>query len=980
MTVRVTAFAAAPFAALLVGAALLFAQTDGIHRHTFAGRDPVLVRGDANVKVEVKAHTVSDQAFKSRPTSEHLQLVLDAATGDAAFVHYGYDTPPAPVSPALTASVWVKATRPGVQLRARVVLPKERDPARPEALLTFLVVGKSLDKSRSWDKLTIENVPELLGKHLPAVRARVGREVNTEGAYVDRVVLNVYTGPGPVDVWVDDLEIGPVRAAPAPLATAPGVPTANPKGQPLPLPTPAGRLRQVEQRGGQLLVDGKEHFFRAIRHSGTPLHVLRAAGFDAVWLPADSPQALVDEAGREGWLVIPSAPPVQEAHVTSGAADPLIDAFRRKFVASNVLFWDLGGGLTDRDEARVSWSAREVRQADRRRPLGGDLWDGFQAYSQTLDVVGAHRWPLFTSLELSRYGDWLAQRRQLAGTRPVFWTWLQNHVPDGNPAADAGAGPHAEQVRLLAYLAIASGCRGLGFWSDRALADAEQGRDRLQGVALLNTELDLLDRVLTSSSSTNGRATWLYTSHPHVRAAVIPGQKGLLVVPMWLGPGDQYVPGQGAVAGLKITVPGVSDGHDPWLVTPAGVHNLANRTKRTTSGTEVTIDEFDTVAPIVFTDDLGPRGLVVEWQDHARRYAKSSARWALDLAAASYEKTRAVHLQLAGVGVTVTDGDRLLAKTHEYYAEAQKHYQNEVYDRAYLDATRALRPLRVLMRAHWQLAVGTLDVPTASPYAVSYFTLPKHWELARQVQAGRPAGNRLPHGDFELGAAVPASGVPVASLPGWAARTGSLESDRVRVAAGIVPSDKLEDAPPPRVTPTQATGLFAPSRPIPQPEEAVRAAPTLGKSLLKLEVQQPARTDASGKPFPYQLPLERTFLAVDSPGVRLPAGTLVRVSGWVKVAGPIAGTADGALLYDDAGGEPLGARVLDTNGRWQRFQLYRTVPSSGQIGLTAALTGVGVAWFDDLRVEPILAGGAGGDAVQPAGYRGAPVQQASRPP
>ncbi|MFO0796383.1 MAG: hypothetical protein U0804_02840 [Gemmataceae bacterium] len=968
MTVRVTAFAAAPLAALLLGLALLTAQTDGIHRHSFAGRDPVLVRGDANVKAEEKAHAVSDQHFKSRPTSEHLQLTLDAATGDAAFVHYGYDTPPAPVSPALAASVWVKATRPGVQLRARVVLPKERDPARPEALLTFLVVGKSYEKARSWDKLTIENVPELLGKHLPAVRAKVGREVNTEGAYVDRLVLNVYTGPGPVDVWVDDLEIGPVRAAPAPAAAAPGVPTANPKAQPLPAPTPAGRLRQVEQRGGQLLVDGKEHFFRAIRHSGTPLHVLRAAGFDAVWLPADAPQALVDEAGREGWLVIPSAPPVELAQVKAGAADGLFDAFRRKFVTSDVLFWDLGGGLTDDQDWKVALGAKEVRGVDRRRPLGGDLWDGFQNYSQTLDVVGAHRWPLFTSLELSRYGDWLAQRRQLAGPRPVFWTWVQNHIPDGSPAAEGGAGPHAEQVRLLAYLAIASGARGLGFWSDRALADAKEGSERLHGVALLNTELDLLDRILTSSGTTGGKAAWLSTSHPHVKAAMIPGQKGLLVIPMWLGPGDQYVPGQGAVAGLTLTVPGVSDGHDPWLVTPAGVQNLANRTKRTTSGTEVRIDEFDTVAPIVFTDDLGPRGLVVEWQDHARRYGRHSARWAIDQARVTYEKVQEVHQKLARMGVTVTDGDKLLAKTHEYYGEAQKHYANELYDRAYQDATRALRPLRVLMRAHWQLATGTLDVPTASPHAVSFYTLPKHWELAKQVQAGRPAASRLPNGDFELGAAVPPAGVPVASLPGWAARTGSLEADRVQVAAGIVPSDKLEDVAPDRVLPKEQKGIFAPSRPIPLPDEAHRPTVELGKAVLKLEVRQTARTDASGKPFQYQMPLERTFLAVDSPPVRLPPGTLVRVSGWVKVAGGVGGTADGALLYDDAGGEPLGARVLSTNNKWQRFQLYRTVPASGQIGLTAALTGVGVAYYDDLRVEPILAGGDA--AVQPAGYRG----------
>ena len=34
-----------------------------------------------------------------------------------------------------------------------------------------------------------------------------------------------------------------------------------------------------------------------------------------------------------------------------------------------------------------------------------------------------------------------------------------------------------------------------------------------------------------------------------------------------MGPGDQYVPAQGAVSQLKITVPTVPEGHDPWLIT-----------------------------------------------------------------------------------------------------------------------------------------------------------------------------------------------------------------------------------------------------------------------------------------------------------------------------------------------------------------------------------------------------------------------------
>src|SRR5205085_2666507 len=103
---------------------------------------------------------------------------------------------------------------------------------------------------------------------------------------------------------------------------------------------------------------------------------------------------------------------------------------------------------------------------------------------------------LFTSLELTKYKEWLMQRRTLTGGRPVFWTWVQNHLPDWYAAniasrpVDRGAnpelafadpiGPHPEQVRLLAYISLACGCRGLGFWSDRYLADSHHGRDRLQ--------------------------------------------------------------------------------------------------------------------------------------------------------------------------------------------------------------------------------------------------------------------------------------------------------------------------------------------------------------------------------------------------------------------------------------------------------------------------------------------------------------------
>src|SRR5215471_2159623 len=104
-----------------VGFGLVPARGEQIHRYGFGGKNTVLVRGDANVRVEEKEHDISNQSFKSQPTSEHLKLTTDIAIGDSAYIHYHYDTPPAPVNAALSAGVWVKATKTGVQLRARVV-------------------------------------------------------------------------------------------------------------------------------------------------------------------------------------------------------------------------------------------------------------------------------------------------------------------------------------------------------------------------------------------------------------------------------------------------------------------------------------------------------------------------------------------------------------------------------------------------------------------------------------------------------------------------------------------------------------------------------------------------------------------------------------------------------------------------------------------------------------------------------------------
>ena len=89
-----------------------------------------------------------------------------------------------------------------------------------------------------------------------------------------------------------------------------------------------------------------------------------------------------------------------------------------------------------------------------------------------------------------------------------------------------------------------------------------------------------------------------------------------------------------------------------------------------------------------------------------------------------------------------------------------------------------------------------------------------------------------------------------------------------------------------------------------------------------------------------------------SPPVRLQPGAWVRISGWVYIPAPIGATADGLLIYDSVGGESMGYRMTDVTRGWKPFHMYRKVPESGTVWLTVALTGLGQAFVDDLRIEP----------------------------
>jgi hypothetical protein len=908
------------------------AVAQSIQRDSFEGRELQWAKGPASVPMTEEAHVLTGQHAHSLPTSEYIRVRAQANGELNPYVYYSYPTRTAPIVDDMTVRVWVKAGRPGVQLLARAVLPRERNPEKPGEPLTVLLRGESYTTTGAfWQPLEIRRPVKLLKDEKQNLRTRLQHDINIGDAYVDRVILNMYAGPGMTEAWIDDLEVGPVIEAAPPSGGKPPTQgqvtsrsTVPPTGvTPVPPPSAAKSSRvAVEFNRDQLYVAGRKWLFRGVRYSDTPLKVLRDAGLNTLFVSDKLDPAVYDEAIREGFWLAPTLP--------TGTPDP--EAIARdvsRFAADDaVLFWYLGADFRGGDIDTITRTAQAVRTADPNRPIALDAWDGLPAFSRRADLIASHRFPLHTSLELLQFRDWLNSRRQLDRYGSFFWTWVQTHLQEwflaaAYPEADHNQftepiGPQPEQIRLLTYLALASGCKGLGFWSDRFLADSHQGRDRLLTLALLNQEIQMLEPLLLGVVDP---PVWIDTSIPAVKAAVLRLDRGMLVLPLWLGSGAQFVPGQSATAMLKMTVPTVPAGSQAWVVSPGEVKSLP-QPRRVVGGSEVSLAEFDISAAIVFTSDNSPTGLLVRLQDQGRRMAPLAAQWSYDLAGIELAKVERIQSQLRELGHEVPDAAGLLAKSRQFLAEAKTDWDAKDYHAAYKDSQRAVRPLRILMRAEWEAAVKSLGPdapPTASPFAVSYFTLPKHWKFRATLEQCSPGGNKLPDGDFES-----ADGLP----NGW--RIQQATPDEVEGVAQISttrPHDgrrslmiEIRPRTPPAVvsaTPTSKTG-----KPAPPPPPVITA-------------------------------LEPTYLAVSGPPVQLPPGSLVRISGWVNVPKPIEASADGALIFDTAGGEPLGVRLTEATKGWKRFTLFRRVPAAGVLQLTAALTGVGTVYFDDLSIEPL---------------------------
>ena len=917
--------------AILVAGLLLFHGTttycaEGTYRDDHEGPDPAWhdAGGDAQHKIE-GSQRIQGQGHTGK-WAEFIRL--NAGVGTTAYV--SHEIPPAPIITELNASLWIKSDRPGLQLLARVVLPRTEDP-RTGKPLTLLLRGTSYAQIGSWQQLKLDDLPNQLTRYSHALRSELKHDADPREAYVDRILLNAYGGQGQTNVWIDDLEVNGCVAR----KTDPEVKPAQYNG-PSPLPDPAAIVKppDIKQQGSTLVIDGRPFFPRGIEYRGEPLSQLQRLGFNTVFLTTAPPPELCQEAANLGlWIV---APPPARTSERAGEPPVLPAEFGPEY--DRVLAWDLGQGLSNKDLDATIQLTKQIRAADRRvnRLLICGAESDLRAFSRQADVLLTQRLPLGTSLELADYVVWLRERPRLARPGTPTWTVIQTQLPDHVQEQQTLLShgrvlkPVAEEelIRLLTRAALASGVRGICFQSQSRLdgSDAET-RMRAISVALANLELDLLEPWAAGGSF----VTTATSNSSEITGAVLQTERAKLLLPMRISQGAQCVPRPGTLAGLKFIIPGVPETNQVFELTPAGLRTLTH--KRVAGGISVEMGENGIAGMIVMTQDP----LVVNsLTRRAVILSRTAAEWQRELAAASLVLTEALDNRLTAQGHGVRESAGWLATAKANLQQADAALTAGDAATAYLKGRLATNALLLLKRDQWEQAAGLpkaapdagkstpaamgkstnpLSRPvaslapavasTATPLSAAFNTLPQHWEFREEVRVARPLENRLAGGDFEdLNAMVRA---------GW--QHFQFAQPEVKTDVELSPQGA-------------AAGRFG------------------------LHIRAVAANPQAVPPL-----LESIPVWVTSAPVNVDAGTLVAIAGKVKITSPITGSVDGLMVFDSIGGEALSERIGETKG-WKDFVLYRVAPTSGPLTVSFALTGLGDVYIDEVTIRPLQRGGA----------------------
>jgi len=990
------------------------AETETL-RDGFETGQPIWQREYSDTTVNLLAQDRSERAAHGGRLSEHFQF--DAGPGSQFFVSYAL--PRIPVSEELSVGLHVRSTRAGVQIFGRVVLPADVDP-ETKAPSYVLVPGTIFDQIDRWQRIELVQMLPSIERQARVLRASTRRPVRLDGAYLEKVVVNLMGGAGESEVFLDDLEIKPV---PKDLRAGPSKPESSGKPAKVPRSEDASpkdeRLAAGKVRLGRNILEklGDDRRFHgwiptAIDAPGAGVVKLRQAGFDVLVDDLDSDPERIKSAVDRGFLLMPRLSGATDAT----GPDRLLNQISNYPQRPSVAFWHVGDRLGRHRELktreveleRVRATLAAVRELDDvSHLLTGTVEGDLPLYTRTptgLDMVGIQPRFWACSQSFPETFQYLLQRKRLtvrSNVGALFWAWIPASAPPevvrniwGEAPPPAWGKPPVlpEQLRQMTYLALAAGYRGIAYLGDADLT-RPAGEALLIEMHFLNLEIDLCEEIIAQSVEVKSsllplfpppapdvptNATQQKTRPKSVKelpplpgmgaGTIVMGErKGSLLLVGDFADGAQFQPPQLATAQVMIT-PVLPVGAQGFEISPGEVKVL--EPKRVPGGVQFILEEFDTTRLLLCTTDMG---IYERMQAAVEQVRPRAIPLAIRQAELQLAAVKEIHARLeadgheirtdvdlkrrrqAGIETKPPDAKDLLDKAEANIKSARDAWEREDYAWAWAEARRALRPLRLLMRNHWEQAFTALTTAAASinpkmplpsagmpkvpplpsllvtpvscPPCISFFTLPELYIWTDWIK-GRPGyrfgRNLVPSGNFDDPDAI-------------------IDSDWVNVSyqsEGVV--SKIFIVPR-----SEANGKTGNPK-IPSADE-LSLDNSRSNHVVKMVVSSEKPEDLDLMiPF-----LDFPMAAIRSPSIPVEANNLIRISVLVRRAWPSPPGLGGIIVRDSIGGEQFQFRTSGPIPAFSRVVLFRKAPAAGTFNVTLGLAGYGEAYFDDFRVEVI---------------------------
>lgn len=857
------------------------------------GDGPVLMPLPTANRFIFSQRTIDRKRFQHGRGAEFIQLRGPA--GQAA--QLAYTMPSSPVIQELKLSAMVLSNRAGIQLAAKVVLPRSinQSTGRPYELL---VRGTSVSSGGGWEEITLENVPQLLANHARVARVQFATALDERGAYVSQLVILASGGTGTTELLVDQIQVFGVL-------TSKGRDSADAKAN--------IQQASVQQSLAQNQLDAKlpgrannyrtPRIPRIIQWRGEPFELLKKIGFNTIGMSRQPTANELQQATQLGlFLICPPPSPQQLSEKGIGSE------------FASVLAWDLGDQLSSDDLARVErWEQLVTRHdpiSSRPTVLAPQLYT-LEA-SRITDALVVGRAVLGTDLTVREYTAWLSQRQRLARPGTPIWTKIETELSRSHQSQAAAISAKNSQNHTATYaqltkmtsVALEIKTRGYYFSSEsplsldqttEALDQTTEVQDatsqqRSLSLELTNLRLQLCEAWLASGKELSAARS----SQPELSALVMQTERSHLLVPMWWSDSMQSTSHARTAGAVSFVVPGVAESSEAFLVTLGGVQRL--RHKRVTGGIRIELEQLPFDSFLMFSED--PRAISQVTQ-YVRRIAPRATKVRRDLAKLRLQELTKLLFNFKALAIPNSQSDRLLEQAQGNLAACDRYLETRNYELAYLradDVDRSLDQLERELHAalDWTESTATATIDHAP------LSLPDRMQLYKSLARAPLSTNMLAGGGFES--------LPDLLEAGW--RHKQLPLDGITSAVRLSPE-----------------------------------APHSGSYCLELE----ARPLDQGSPTTI---VPTTPVWISSAPLQIRAGQLLEITGVARMPNPLIGSVDGLQIIDSLGGPDMAMRIHESPS-WRPFRLIRAAPSDANVSVTIALSGLGKAQIDDIAIRVI---------------------------